>query len=476
MTAAERSHDHSARYAELVAVRRERQSKAKRGTVADEAISDYGRVLYSPAFRRLQLKTQVFPLEDNASVRSRLTHSLEVAHIGHRIASNIAREIKLEANIAAAFVTFAETACLCHDLGNPPFGHFGETAIQDWFKQQKSNIQLLVSNADVHLFSAELLQDFLLFDGNPQGLRIVMRLARGYDEFGLNLTHTQLASSLKYTCAPAHTNNKTHFQKKPGYFSSEKWRVASIRKTMKLADNARHPISLIMEAADDIAYCMSDIEDAVEKRLITVEAFQRGLTDLWGSRKTKTVDAAIDALVEKKGGLLEFKVDFSEIAIARATQLYISSHQQIVDGTVTQPILRMDPAISEFLECLSNFSRQNVYTASETERLELSGYRAITDIMDAMMPLLECSAETFGDANNKKSHLRRLKNLLPPKHLQAYNDTLKDAEESFGYMSKRTLEVFARLHLLTDFVSGMTDRYAIEVHRVLSGYGAGGRG
>lgn len=199
-------------YSSILTTGRLRASDVKGRTIITESESDRGRVLFCAAFRRLQQKAQVFSMEPNAAVRSRLTHSLEVSQLGRYIADEIGDRLEKVEQIdpveRTALVNFVETACLMHDIGNPPFGHFGEAAIQKWFQDNGADcIQRAVAlkkgtlgSGDPRLIDA--LADFKEFDGNPQGLRIVARLQWNTDEYGLNLTRSTLASFLKYVrCA-----------------------------------------------------------------------------------------------------------------------------------------------------------------------------------------------------------------------------------------------------------------------------------
>ncbi len=263
-------------YRNILTAKRLRQSDVDGRSVVAEAESDRGRVLFCAAFRRLQQKAQVFSMEPNAAVRSRLTHSLEVSQLGRYIADQICESLNaggMTAQEQIAFVTFVETACLMHDIGNPPFGHFGEAAIKKWFSDKGEGcvqraIKLVrgnVGSGDPRLIDA--VADFREFDGNPQGLRIVTRLQWNADEYGLNLTKTSLAAFLKYIrCAGERRDGR--FNKKAGYFRSEKEIVSSLWSEFGYESPQRFPLAYIMEAADDIAYCISDLEDSVEKGLI----------------------------------------------------------------------------------------------------------------------------------------------------------------------------------------------------------------
>lgn len=204
-------------YEELLRPHRLRQSTRGAVSAVEESESDRARVLYSAAFRRLQRKTQVFPLEENAAVRSRLTHSLEVAHVGRYLATRVIEKLRskgiyFEAEDDLAFANIVDTACLLHDLGNPPFGHFGEAAISAWFADWSARRG---SGGN-----SRLSEDLRFFDGNPQGFRIATSIG-GIDKFGLNLTCAQIASTVKYPVLPDGVKENDSLRKKAGIFWTE---------------------------------------------------------------------------------------------------------------------------------------------------------------------------------------------------------------------------------------------------------------
>ena len=221
-------------YTLLLSPSRLRTSSVGHRDIVAEAESDRGRLLFCPAFRRLQQKAQVFSMEPNAAVRSRLTHSIEVSQMGRYIADSVCPEL-ISAGLAttdecSALVTFVETACLMHDIGNPPFGHFGEAATSQWFRTNGANaiiescrdqVQGTLGSGDRRIQAA--LADFFEFDGNPQGLRVVSKLQRNSDRYGLNLTKTSIAAFLKYIrCTGTSTTvGNSAFSKKAGYFQTE---------------------------------------------------------------------------------------------------------------------------------------------------------------------------------------------------------------------------------------------------------------
>ena len=322
---------------------RHRQSSADHTTLLAATQSDRARLIYSAAFRRLQQKAQVFSLENNSSVRSRLTHSIEVSHIGRYIvgaifekiteSNNFSDEVKNDwAKYNLAISNIVETACLMHDIGNPPFGHFGEAAIINWSKSDKIkeaiNKSLIVKLTDPDL--DVLLCDFQNFDGNPQGFRVITRL-QGEDGFyGLNLTYTQLVVFLKYTCCPANKNKDNPFNKKIGYFSTERDIIESAWENLGIPYNSRHPLGFLMEASDDISYCISDIEDGLEKRIIIFDDFKKFTIKQLSHIKidfpheNKICDDLIERLSKKDnspiGNFLSFKTKLSNFLVDRVSK------------------------------------------------------------------------------------------------------------------------------------------------------------
>ncbi|MFQ1863990.1 dGTP triphosphohydrolase [Aeromonas veronii] len=238
----------------------------------EEMESDRGRALTSAALRRLQQKTQVFPLEKNAAVRSRLTHSLEVQQVGRYISKLVLSALPLTDcgldDKIDGFISAVEISCLLHDIGNPPFGHFGEMAINIWSKEKVSPIfNALYSKVED---CQNVIQDIINFEGNAQGIRILHSL------HSLNLTYTQLACLIKYTRPAYHPKpggSSTHKYrcKKPGFFLSEEDLINNIQKALSITAGCRFPLTYIMEAADDISYCIADLDDAVDKGISRIQ-------------------------------------------------------------------------------------------------------------------------------------------------------------------------------------------------------------
>ena len=237
-------------YNQLLTTVRKRLSTINRSNASEQFYSDRSRVIYNSSFRRLQQKAQVFSLEPNASVRTRLTHSLEVSDLGRTLANKIAQELcskgLLSAENISSFIAVVENACLLHDIGNPPFGHFGESAIRDWAQNRALNaLPTDMCKSDT---LKKLLSDFEEFDGNPQGFRIVTKLYTDYDQYSLNLTYATLLSILKYSRAAGEEPIKGKaILKKAGYFQSELPLVKEIYQSVGLELHHRYPLTYIME-------------------------------------------------------------------------------------------------------------------------------------------------------------------------------------------------------------------------------------
>ena len=264
--------------------------------------SDKGRVINSASFRRLQQKAQVFPLEPNAAVRTRLTHSIEVSQIGRHLAQKIIEKFSSNSgnyDKLAAFVNTIETACLLHDIGNPPFGHLGESAVKQWFADENNNSQI---------------PDLIEFDGNPQGFRLITFLA-GADDSGLNLTSTLLLSTVKYPWGIA---NKSE-GKKIGLFDADIKNYEEACAHLNWKPGKKFPFLQLMDVADEIAYSMSDLEDGLEKEIIRLEDLKDEFTEF------EFKESVLKAFVA-------FKINVINRAVTEAADSFTSHLDSILNG------------------------------------------------------------------------------------------------------------------------------------------------
>ena len=470
--------------------------------IIDAFYSDRSRILYCSAFRRLQQKAQVFSMEKNSNVRSRLTHSLEVADVGRRLADRIAVALMDEGYFTdetiPVLVSIVENACLLHDIGNPPYGHFGEAAIQDWAQKNGRALSMALVNSLAEERNAApeerqkymewidgRMADFREFDGNPQGFRTVTKLFTEFGEFGLDLTGATLLCGLKYarTTGEKYEKAEKPIKKKAGWFQTEEDLVADLMKQAGCQRGTRFPLTYIMEAADDIAYCMSDIADGIEKRILTEDEFLQAFVKYWEAYyPTDRLPWEIRRFLpaheggEGTGELSAFNRDFaifwSEEAVRDAVSAYTDreNHQQILAGTA--PGLFSDKRyMGKVLKTIGRVSQNLLYPSIEAESIELTGYAVITGILRHYERLLKLSTGDFlrltkGDSDGLAVE-RRLYNRFGRGCVDAYTYAVKKLDPADRNYPLE--EWWLRVHLLIDHISSTTDAFALETYQMLEG-------
>lgn len=480
-------------YESLLRTERIRGStQGQRATVVQTG-SDRGRIVFSSAFRRLQQKAQVFPLDSNAAVRTRLTHSLEVAHTGRYLAQEILYRIRESVGEAYAnswlsaheqvFTDIVEAACLIHDIGNPPFGHFGEAAIRDWFSDKGRVLfcefarKNRIKESAIDRYFANEYLDFLAFDGNPQGLRLVTKLQGDDGATGLNLTFPLLMAYLKYNCVPTDSKlvNPSGRAKKPGYFSTEQEIIRQAAKALSMDPEARHPLSYVMEAADDISYCMSDIEDGIEKNVVSEQQLFENVSAAWAhlAKENPHIDADFASdLVSKAtqvkviSPFIVFKTSIINLAVKHAAEVYCDGHDDIIAGRHAG-LIRNGSEIVMLLELIKDFVRRTVFRSADAESVELAGYSTIKGLLNHFCDLLLLPQESFqdlikGHRVDDEDYALRLINRLSEKSRAAYNHSTQDT-------LNLEQEWHLRAHLLVDHISGMTDHFAVRTFQLLAG-------
>lgn len=459
--------------------------------LSEEFTSDNNRIVFSSPLRRLQSKAQVFSLETNASVRSRLTHSYEVATIGSNIAEKITYKLiendLIKQELQLPFIKIVNNACLLHDIGNPPFGHFAENAIKTWFEQNWKELFAKSSGLDVESKNCELIRetlikDFTCFDGNPQAVRIVTKLQdyRGeHNDVGFNLTYALILSIVKYNTTPQGIDENDPLKKKAGYFWSEKEKVDIIKK--ELDCHGRYPLTYIMEAADDISYCLSDIEDGIAKDILTVNTFFKKLHEELDSIDSNILfKENIERGIEN-GNFLGFKTKLIRHLIDYAANSYIENHNSIIEGSLKE-LFPFDSPEGKMLKALKSMARKYLFRSKEAENKELAGYKVILGILDAYKPLFQISHKEFIHlVKAKKNHESlekgldyqwRLFNRLPKRFVLSYEFDYNKLVEEFSSQEDFKFcqfEWFQRAHLIIDYITGMTDNYSLETYRLLHG-------
>ena len=452
--------------------------------------SDRGRILSSASFRRLQKRTQVFALELNASIRTRLTHSLEVAQTARFIAKSIYSKLKQDGNtsykleeLENAFVSTAEMTSLLHDIGNPPFGHFAEQTINKWMKNNALELleKFETNSKQTQELKEMLAKDICNYDGNAQAIRVITKLQR------LNLSYTQILSVLKYTRGAYEERVKgeplDYLRKKPGFYYAEKDLIAKIQKSLDVQAGHRFPITYIMEAADDISYLTADLEDAVEKGILNLD-------DVYNMIKKECENEGEDYLME----LIEdkytkaksneepyqfnmfftlFRAQLVTSLVYHVVDVYIANHEAIFDGSFNSALLDYDAQSKYYkaIRILEKISLKYIYQNKDVQELELQGYSIVNGLLNIYKPLLELTLEDFSsllqDEKIECFLSMRLIKRVSQKQIVAYKNDLKelDKEDKERY---HLLEYYYRVRLITDYISGMTDDFALKEFQLLS--------
>ncbi|MBL0569427.1 dGTPase [Aeromonas hydrophila] len=425
---------------------------------------DRARIVQAAPVRRLQQKTQVFPLDVKASVRSRLTHSLEVQETGRQISRRILAALPAGSVCEGAFINLVEMSCLLHDVGNPPFGHFGEQVMSQWLAQALDGLFAEALGSAPSPQWATLRQDLLVFDGNAQSLRLVHSLHE------LNLTLGQLAALCKYPQQPLHGGQHHGWASKRGIFFSEQPLYRALGQSLGLAPGCRHPLVYIMEAADDISYCIADLEDAVDRRILSLSELQQALR--LADDGAYMAGLLAEAAASGRGFFPHFRQQLTRDLVELAAHTYVSEHPQILSGAYPQALLHGQAPAARVLDTLKQVARELVFMRPEVEALELEGYAALRGVLSTYACLLALPAVQFerlltGQGGSELFFARRLFHRLSARHLKAYRLAVASRDPRFEKESEQ--EWYYRVRLLLDYVSGMTDTYALEEFRLLSG-------
>jgi dGTPase len=430
---------------------------------------DYDRAIFSTPVRRLQDKAQVFVLETHDAVRTRLTHSIEVSTVARDLAHAAAQwmldEEIIKAKEAADIENIAATCGLIHDLGNPPFGHAGETAIASWFALRQKTLKLFTfKDRDQFIRKAQLRNDFLLFEGNAQTIRLLSKLQLLVNLHGLNVTFGTLSAVCKYTAASdqCDSDSKTHEIHKPGFFASENNLVKQIREKTGTG-KFRNPITFIVEATDDIVYSTVDIEDAVKKGVIN-----------WGfvnKELEKNVDAPIyRKLKDMMEGYLQgavgldgtredevrsqiFRIFAIKLLVPSVVKAFKRRYNEIMTGKYHGELVK-DCSASTLIKACKTIGKRHIYCSSETTRLEVMGREIIHDLMDIFWE--GASHSPTHKKNNEFPY--KIYTLMSDNYRFVFEDALKNGPLPSQYY---------RMQLVTDYICGMTDSFARTLHQQL---------
>ena len=429
---------------------------------------DYDRLLFSTPVRRLADKTQVWPMDDNDGVRTRLTHSHEVANLARSIgakvfSSDVISQKFGSPNFLHVVQPILSSIGLGHDLGNPPFGHQGEASICRWFKCRESWIfdkkfdggSEIINPIDVQ----GIRDEFLCFDGNPQAIRLISRLQSNLHGNGLDLTAATLAASIKYPCSYIGVDKKNKIKKKAGYFKSEESVVKWVWSKTGLGDGMRHPLTWIMEACDDIAYSVLDVDDLLKKSIISPEEVisiveRECSEDCFDASWVKDKFESAHGVGKSHHIVRDLKIQFLRAAfmknlIEHASQSFMSQSGAISDKLAVKPL--MDD--SRLCECLKKIAVDYALNSPLVLRSEASGAVVIDGLMSALWSAIS-DREIFDDLTSRRRSLKSKFVFSLISH--NYIDVAVSDVASHGVR-------YAELRLLTDMVSGMTDSYATKL-------------
>lgn len=425
--------------------------------------SDHDKVIFSGSFRRLARKTQVHPLATNDHVHNRLTHSLEVASVGRTLAIRVGQSLKEKSSLPEEVSPtdlgdIVQTACLAHDIGNPPFGHTGEEAIKYWFQHEAGSHYLTELNP------IEVC-DLQNFEGNAQGFRVLTCSEFHPYDGGLRLTYASLASFLKYpwTSAPAASGQRPK-KKKYGVYQSEaaifREVAAAVGLIKKPGDDwyCRHPLVHLMEIADDFCYGLLDLEDGIDMGILGWDEVFSVLRPVLDQGKVDALASDLQALRPgRRPPLIRGKV--ISAFVEDASEAFINNEQAILRGEHDELLPLCGQRVRDCVKAAKQLAKEKVFAHPRKVELEIGAYNTIATLLNVMCHAAD-ELLTTGRADNFRSS--RVLDLIGP-------DTFHPRIRAGGDCpnSPRYLAVMRVL----DFVSGMTDNYATHLAKQFSGMG-----
>ncbi len=421
---------------------------------------DFDRLIFSSAFRRLQNKTQVFPLPGSVFVHNRLTHSLEVSSVGRSLGSAIGEFIvnHFNTDLSAVAQRFymhnlsevIAAACLCHDIGNPAFGHSGEDAIASYFDRNQQQLQ--------STFTDSQWSDLINFEGNANAIRVLTNQQQGKDMGGTQLTYTTLASIAKYPCESVAKKKGILHRKKFGFFQNEKETFLKIAQATGMIQEKqnpiifrRHPFVWLVEAADDICYNIIDMEDAHRLGIISTSDCENLFFDLVKSENpdTQRVEQKLASLTNENERISYLRAKVINALINKSIENFKTYFNQIEDGSLDTALLDLYKKENPALQQIETFSIEKIYRHKAVVEIENAGYNVMYELLDHFIPSVLKTKET------RKSYDVMALRLLPSQFV--YDD----------------LSAYQKVLGVIDFVSGMTDNYATDLYRKIKGIDIG---
>ena len=465
------------KWEQLLSTKRPRESVGNRKQKEDlrsEFEKDYHRIIGSASFRRLQDKTQVFPLDKCDFIRTRLTHSLEVSSYGKSLGQNIGEYIltyikdpDFTGKEKEEICNILECAGLIHDIGNPPFGHFGESVIRDWFKRNLPILKFKGESVE-HLLSEQMREDFYHFEGNAQALRLVTKLHYLVDENGMNLTYALLNTIVKYPVSSIEIDKTSGNikDKKMGYYYADQEIFEAIAKETG-TEGKRHPLTYILEAADDIAYKTADIEDAFVKGYISYHQLKEELRALQ-EQESDNPFQPLDKLEHKyESGVKRGVSNPEEYAVKNwivqvqgylincATYGFTTNYNAIMEGSYGKDIFSGTYG-EGLMSLLGDMAYRRVFTTADIYKMEVAESVILDFLMDKFV-----KAVLYYDTDIKLNEIdKRVVSFISENYKSAYHKQAEGKSE--------TEKLYLRLLLVTDYICGMTDSYAKRLYQELT--------
>ena len=416
---------------------------------------DYDRLIFSAPFRRLQNKTQVFPLPGSIFVHNRLTHSLEVSSVGRSLGNDVSR-ILLERHPALRDVThltelgsIVSAACLAHDLGNPPFGHSGERAIGAYFRDGAGRyLRDYHCNETGDSLTDEQWQDLVNFEGNANAFRLLTHHFLGRRKGGFVMTYSTLASIVKYPFTSDLAGSKGKF----GFFRSEAedfCRIADELGILRLDAPegayrfARHPLVFLVEAADDICYEIMDIEDAHKLKLLTTDETKLLLLNFFSGEQREHIQTRMNTLDAINEQIVYLRSCVINCLEQECVRVFVENEEQLLAGTFEGSLIKhISDVPRQAYRLCAETAEQKIYHCKDVVDIEIAGYQVISTLMDLMV-----HAVTHTD--------------------QAFSKLLISRVSTQYDIKSPTL--YGRLQAVMDYLSGMTDVYALDLFRKING-------
>ena len=407
---------------------------------------DFDRIIFSSPFRRLQNKTQVFPLPGSIFVHNRLTHSLEVSSVGRRAGNSIIDIIErkksaISADLKEQIPTIVSTACLAHDLGNPPFGHSGEESIRAFFVNNQSALKNNLSEAEW--------SDFQFFEGNANALRLLTQKMEGKRAGGFKLSYPVLSSIVKYPWESSY-NAKGKF----GFFQTEKECYSSIAQTLGIPVEegaalafSRHPLVYLVEAADDICYQVMDIEDAHKLGILSTEQVHHLFLNFFDQSEDKKSLTKVKETLHEVTDANEQIAFLRSITIGKLTRecatAFELNYESIMNGYAIQPLTgQLSSAANAAYNQVKSIAIEQVYNHRTVVEIEIAGYQILNTLLEII---------GFAMIDQKSKYSKKVLQLIPRQYITPHPSP------------------YLRWMATLDFVSGMTDVYALEMYRTFKG-------